>query len=49
MRRREYVNKKDDCMMNKLSIIIPLFNEEEAIPYLYNRLIKVAEKLIIMI
>ena len=31
--------------MNKLSIIIPLFNEEEAIPYLYNRLIKVAEKI----
>ena len=45
MRGREYVNKKDDCMMNKLSIIIPLFNEEEAIPYLYNRLIKVAEKI----
>lgn len=45
MREREYVNKKDDCMMNKLSIIIPLFNEEEAIPYLYNRLIKVAEKI----
>ncbi|MDY6154076.1 MAG: glycosyltransferase, partial [Terrisporobacter sp.] len=32
-------------MKNKLSIIIPLFNEEEAIPYLYNRLIKVAEKI----
>ena len=32
-------------MKNKLSIIIPIFNEEEAIPYLYNRLIKVAEKI----
>ena len=32
-------------MKNKLSIIIPLFNEEEAIPYLYTRLIKVAEEI----
>lgn len=31
--------------MKKLSIVIPMYNEEEALPYLYDRLIKLADKI----
>ena len=30
--------------MKKLSIIIPMYNEEESLPYLYERLVGACEK-----
>ena len=32
-------------MKELISIIIPMYNEEESLPYLYERLVKLAEKI----